>query len=324
MQNGAIRSLKEAKNMTRATRTEISLMVSNLTQLTSYLNKTTDQSDKYTSSLRLLKATLKDTTGQATSYVDSLGDIAGLDEPTLTRQIAKFAQIGESLNMSDYYANVFAKDLMNLSTKLAMLYNIDFSVMAQNVQNAVQGTQTTLKGTTGIYATEMNEQALLMENGINRTVNSLNEAELAIVRYASILRQVTNDTDVYQDAVNSLAWQKQILSAQTKRLATAIGQLLTPVFTQLYTVANAVLMVIIEIIKWIGKLVGISIDTTKTTSEATNGYNKLGSSIKNASENARKSLRSFDKLNNITTPSSSGANAGGGLGVDPRNTRLVK
>lgn len=323
MQNGAIQSLKQAKDMTRATRTEVTLMISSLSQLTSYLNKTTDQSDKYTSSLRLLKTTLKETTNEAISYVDTLTEMVGLDEPRLTKQMGLFSQIGESLNMSHHYSELFAEDLTKLTTKLALLYNIDFSVMASNVQKAIQGTQTTLKAATGIEASAMNEQALLVENGINRQVNSLNEAELAIVRYGAILRQVTNDTSVYQDAVNSLAWQKQILSSQVKRLATAIGQLLTPVFTKLYTVANAVLMVIVEIIQWIGKLVGISIDTTKTTSEAADGYNKLGAGIKSAADNAKKSLRSFDKLNNITTPSSSGADASAGLGVDPKILGLL-
>ena len=284
------------------------------------LKKVTDASDKYATSLRLLNTVLGDSTGKATAFISKLTEMTGLDETTLTNQIAKFSQLGESLNLSDQYAEQFAEDLTLLSTKLAMLYNTDYSVMATRLQRAIQGTQTSTERLTGISATEAGRQAVLFENGINRQISSLNEAELAIVNYAAILRRVTNDTSVYQDAVNSLAWQKQILASQVRRLATAFGQLLTPALTKVFTALNAVLMVVIDIIKFLGRLAGITIDVSKSVGGAggvSSGFDKVGKSIKGAADTAKRSLRSFDKLNNITTPTSASSGADSGMGIDP-------
>ena len=317
---GAVSNLKQLKNATKATKTEIGLLIANVTELTKFINKATDASDKYNTSMRLLKTVLKDTNQDALAYVNTLSKMTGINEKTLTNHIAKFAQVGKSLNMTEKYAERFAEDLTDLTAKLAILYDYDFSVMASNVQKAIQGTQTTLRDTTGIEATAMNEQAVLMENGINRQVNSLNEGELAIVRYAAIVRQVTGDMDVYQKAVNSLAWQKQMLKSQVERLSIAIGQVLTPVLVKVYTAFNAVIIVITEIIKVIGKFFNITVDVSKTTASATtnmsSGYKDLANDINASAKAVNKSLRSFDKLNNITTPKETGAIKNNNLGID--------
>lgn len=275
-----------------------------LSKLTHTLAKTTNETAKYQTSLRLLKTTLGDTTETATKFINKLSEMSGIDETTLTRQTSKFVQLGKSFNLSTQEAEKFSEQLSIVTTKLALLYNMDYTKMASNVQKAMQGTQTTLKATTGISANSMSEQATLTAYGIDRLVSSLNDAELSIVKYATILRQVTSDNKVYQEAVNSLAWQKQILKSQVQRLATAIGSLLTPAFTTLYTVINGVLMVITELVSMLAKLVGIDIKAVSSAGDLADNYDDLSNAIGGASATAKKSLRSFDKLNNITTPSS--------------------
>lgn len=297
-------------------RSEVLLGVESLGRIAKSLSKLTNYSDELTTSQRLLNVVLGENTEQASRFVKQLSEMSGINESALTKQIASFSQLGLSLGLTGDYAEKLGENLSILSTKLAMLYNTNYDSMSNLVLRAVKGTQQSLTKTTGIYATETNMQAILLENGINREISSLNEGEMAILRYAAITRMVTNDMSAYQDAVNSLAWQKQILTAQITRLATAIGQLLTPVFEKLYIVANAVLMVITEIIKFIGKLVGVSIDVNKSTQGASASYGGLANNIEKASNAAKKSLRPFDKLNNITTPTEGSGSAGGGFGID--------
>ena len=300
----AVNSLKNVKDMSKQTRSELTLLISNVSRLGNTLYKTTKYSDEYTASLRLLKTTLGDTTKEATTFIKKLSNMSGLDENTLTKQTTKFVQLGESLNMDSELAEKFSENLSILTTKLSMLYNMDYTTMASTIQKAIQGSQVSLKSKTGIVLNELSEQTTLNAYGIDRQVSSLNDAEIALVKYATILRQVSNDSNVYQDAVNSLAWQKQILTAQVKRLANAVGQLLTPVFTRLVTVLNAVLMVITEIVSMLASLVGANIKVSNGVNAVSDGYKNLGASIGGASNTAKKSLRAFDKLNNITTPSS--------------------
>lgn len=309
-------TIGETKEVIKKTRLEMIQSIEFLNKSTKLLLKATENSTRYTTSLRTLKTVLGDTSKIATNYVDNLSKMTGLDEATLTDQMVKFSQLGKSISLSDKYAEKFAEDLSTLTTKLALLYDTDYSVMASNVQKAIQGTQTTLKATTGIEANTLSEQALLMSYGIDRQVSSLNEAEKSIVRYASILQQVTSRNQVYQDSVNSLAWQKQMLTAQIRRLATVIGGALTPAFTNLYTIANAVLIVITEIIKVIAQLVGGTVRDTSDIEQVSDTFDELGNSVGGASATIKKSLRSFDKLNNITTPSGGGGGVASALGID--------
>ena len=297
------------------------LATTNFIKLAKTISQLTDYTDEYTTSLRLLKTTLGNSTGEATKFIDKLSEMAGIDTATLNKQTARFVQLGESLSFSNEQAEKFSENLSVLSTKLAMLYNTDYETMGKALQKAVQGSQVTLKTKTGIAINDISLQSTLNANAIDREVSSLNDAEKAIVRYATILRQVTDDNNVYQDAVNSLAWQKQMLSYQFKKLATTIGQVFTPVMTQLYTVLNAVLMVITELIKMFAQLINVNLSLDSSVEDVSSGYDDLGTSIGKAANTAKKSLRGFDKLNNITTPTTGGG--GNALGIDNSLLKLL-
>lgn len=311
---------KLSKSMTNL-KSSVLLTTNNFIGFVKTLSKLTDYTDGYNTSVRLLKTTLGNSTEQATQFINKLGEMSGISTATLNKQTAKFVQLGESLNFSNEQAEKFSENLSILSTKLSLLYNMDYETMANSLQKAVQGSQVTLKSRTGIAINDVSLQATLNANAINREVSSLNDAEKAIVRYATILRQVTNDTSVYQDAVNSLAWQKQMLSYQMKKLAAVTGQLLTPALTQLYIVMNGVIMAAIEIVKILGKLFNINVDISGSVSSTADDYDDLGASIGKAANIAKKSLRGFDKLNNITTPSTSGGS--GAFGIDSALLKLL-
>ena len=290
------------------------LMINNLKHATQIIAKLTHHTDDYVVSMRLMNTVFKDGAKQAGAFVEKMAAITGLDEQTLARQASMFRQVGESINLTDKYATKLSEGLTTLTAKMAMLYNKDYVVMANALQRAIQGTQETLKIMTGIEATELGQQALLNSYGIDRQVSSLNEAERSIVMYASILKKVAGENQIYSDTVNSVAWQKQMLTAQVKRLATSLGAVLYPILQKILPVLNAIIMVLAEVIMAFAKLIGFNGDVASSGNEAAESFNNLASGVAAAGK-ASKQLRGFDKLNNITTPSASGASAG--VSVDP-------
>ena len=304
-------------------RKSVLLLINNLRKTTQIIKQLTDYTDDYVSSMRLMNIVFKDGAKEANAFAERMAKITGLDEPTLIRQISMFRQLGESINLTNEYSDKLAEGLTTLAAKMSILYNKDFTVMATALQRAIQGTQETMKAMTGIEATELGQQMVLTSHGIDRQVSSLNEAERSIVMYASILEKVTNDQRIYADAVNSVAWQKQMLTAQVKRLGAAIGGALYPVLQKVLPILNAILMVITEIITIFAKLIGFSVDASSSVGETTESYNNLAKGITNAGNAAKKQLRGFDKLNNITTPTSGGASAGGDISVDPKVLGLL-
>lgn len=303
------------KELQKAQR-QMTLMISKLKSVGQIIQKITGYTDDYITALRLMNMTFDGSADAASKFVKNMSEMTGLDEATLTKQISLFKQLGDSFNMSDEYSTKFAESLTDLSAKLAILYNKDYQTMATTLQRAIQGTQTTLKSMTGIEVTDAAQQFILTSNGINKTVSSLNDAEKAIVNYAAILRQVTSDNNVYANAVNSVAWQKQMLTAQVKRLGAALGGVLYPILQRILPVLNAILMVLTEIIKIFGSFLGFSVESASNINSTADSYKNLASGITSAGKAAKKQLRGFDKLNNITTPSAGGGACGGALGID--------
>lgn len=312
LKEGAAKSIDQIKTMYK----QASAMAIGLKKVASAIKVVTDYTDDYVSSMRLMNVVFGETSDTMKNFVNTMSEMTGLEESKLTRQITLFRQLGESIDLTDEYADKFAKGLTTLSAKMAILYNKDYGVMATALQRAIQGTQETLKAMTGIEATELGQQILLTTHGINKQVSALNEAERSIVMYASILEQVTNNNKAYEDSVNSVAWQKQMLTAQIKRLGAAIGGVLYPILQKILPVFNAILMVLTEIITMLGALVGFSVDSASNIGSVADSYHGLAGGINAAGNAAKKQLRGFDKLNNITTPSKGGGGAGGGLGID--------
>lgn len=318
LKEGAKESVSQIKDMYK----QASMMALSLKKVATAIKQVTDHTDDYVSSMRLMNVVFGETSEKMKNFVKTTSEITGLEEAKLTRQITLFRQLGESIELTDEYADKFAKGLTTLSAKMAILYNKDYGVMATALQRAIQGTQETLKAMTGIEATELGQQILLTTNGIKKQVSALNEAERSIVMYASILEQVTNNNKAYEDSVNSVAWQKQILTAQIKRLSAAIGGVLYPILQKILPIFNAILMVLTEIITMIGTLVGFSVESSSKIDGIADSYGNLASGITAAGNAAKKQLRGFDKLNNITTPSSGGG-AGGSLGIDESILKLL-
>lgn len=319
LKEGAAKSVDQIKTMYK----QASAMAIGLKKVASAIKVVTDYTDDYVSSMRLMNVVFGETSDTMKNFVNTMSEMTGLEESKLTRQITLFRQLGKSIDLTDEYADKFAKGLTTLSAKMAILYNKDYGVMATALQRAIQGTQETLKAMTGIEATELGQQILLTTHGINKQVSALNEAERSIVMYASILEQVTNNNKAYEDSVNSVAWQKQILTAQIKRLGAALGGILYPILQKILPVFNAILMVLTEIITIIGNLVGFSVDNAAKIDTTANAYQGLASGITAAGNAAKKQLRGFDKLNNITTPSKGGGGGGGALGIDESILKLL-
>jgi hypothetical protein len=223
--------------------------------------------------------------------------------------------LSESLGLTDDNAVTLSKNLTTLTTKLSMLYNYDFNKMSTMLQEAIQGKGTTLATNTGLLVNENTMQNTLSALGIDAKVSSLNTAETAILRYLTVQNQLTNAEIDYGQVVNSVAWQKQILTNQVERLKTALGNALYPILQKILPVLNAILMVITEIINMFATFLGFDISSSvgnisSSVSAGTDDWDDYASSVQKATIQ----LRGFDKLNNIKTPTSTDTSTSG-LGV---------
>lgn len=139
----------------------------------------------------------------------------------------------------------------------------------------------------------------------------------------SLTEQLKNSQGDFARTIESPANQLRILSEQTERFSRALGNVLMPILSAILPYLNAFLMVLTEVTNALARLIGFELpefDYSSLTG-ASDSLLDLEDAMNGTSESAEKlrsGLRGFDKLNVITTPTSSGTGSGLGSGIDPR------
>lgn len=281
----------------------------------------TEKSATYLENMNLLDVAYKGDTQEAKKFVNTLSEMYGLDESWGYRQVGIFKQLANAMGLSDEAGNTLAKTLTQLAIDTSSLYNIDVDETSQILQSGLAG-QTKPVRRLGGDITMSTLQSTLDRNGIQKDISSLSYAEKRLVIVASILEQTKRAQGDWGRTIKSVANQQRIFQQQTERLSRALGNVFLPIVKTILPYLNGFLMALVEIVNWLAKLVGFKeedydffgkTDTSKLL-EDINGVDKgLASSGENAKK-LKQGLRGFDKLNNITTPTTSGTGAGAGSG----------
>ena len=294
----------------------ITALVHSFKTLTKTFSQMVSQSANYLENMNLLDVAFNNDTNEAKKFVNTLTEMYGLDESWGYRTIGLFKQLSNAMGLADETGTTLAKTLTALSIDLASLYNVNTQSAVEKLTSALAG-QTKPVRVFGADITEATLQMTLMENGINKLVSNLSFAEKRLLIVTSILNQTKEAQNDWARTIESLANQMRIMDEQMSRLTRAIGNVFMPLLKTIIPYLNAFLMVITEIINWLAKLVGYNEKefdffggTNESVEQLTQNLNQAGSSA----NKLKSGLRSFDKLNNITTPSAS--SSGVGLGVD--------
>lgn len=277
----------------------------------------------YIEDLNLLKVAFGDTADEAYKLTKNIAAVTGYDQASLVRGLGTFRNLTSTLGMTNQQADLLAMNLEKMSLDISSLYNVDLDRAAYALQGVLTGQPRTIKTLTGANVTQQALQNELAAMGIDRKVRSLNQAEKAIVSYLSLERQLINSNGDMARTIEQPAQMLKVFRDQLERAARSIGSLFIPVLQAVLPYLSAILMVISEIIQVITSFFGIDADSfwkdmEKGVSAGSGGFDNLSKSIggtSKAAKQAQLSLRGFDKLNVIKTPTSSGGSGGSGGGV---------
>lgn len=283
----------------------------------------TEKSATYLENMNLLDVAYKNNTQEAKKFVNTLSEMYGLDESWGYRQIGIFKQLANAMGLSDETGSKLAKTLTQLAIDTSSLYNISVDDASQILQSGLAG-QTKPVRRLGGDITMSTLQSTLDRNGIQKDISSLNYAEKRLVIVASILEQTRQAQGDWGRTIESVANQQRIFQQQTERLSRALGNMFLPVIKTILPYLNGFLMALVEIVSFIAELLGFNEEDydffgETDVSDLLEDINGVDKGLASAGENAKKlkqGLRGFDKLNNITTPTTgvTGVGVGGGSG----------
>ena len=266
----------------------------------------------YNKNMQKLQVAYGQVNSSGEKLVKTMADISGLDEAELTKSLGTFRQYASTLGIVSDKANMLSENLFKLSNDLASFYGEDTEDMARRLISAMTGETEALK----VLGADVSDNAIkqkALSLGVKENTSNMSAASKAILRYLLVVDQLKNAQGNFAKTINDVSNQTKIWNAQINTLKRQLGAFLLPILQTILPVLNAILMVVNELLGMLLGLFGIKIPTSSIVSGFDSIINGLDNTSSSAKE-AQKSLRGFDKLNVITTPTSSG-NGGGGGGI---------
>lgn len=275
----------------------------------------------YNKSMQKLQVAYGQVNSSGEKLVKTMADMSGLDEAELTKSLGTFRQYSSTLGIVSDKANMLSENLLKVSNDLASFYGEDTEDMARRLISAMTGETEALK----VLGADVSDNAIkqkALSLGVQENTSNMSAASKAMLRYLLIVDQLKNAQGNYAKTINDVSNQTKIWNAQINTLKRQLGALLLPILQSILPVLNGIMMVVNELLGMLLGLFGIKIPTRSIVSDIdtiNEGLNSMNSSAKEAT----KSLRGFDKLNVITTPTSTASAAGVG-GVDKRILDAMK
>lgn len=267
---------------------------------------------EYIENLHLLQVAYGETNSSGEKLVKSMADLSGLDISQLTKSLGKYRQLSNALGIASDSANILSENLLKMQNDIASLYNLNTADVSKKLMSALTGETEAIK-ILGADITTISLQQKAYNLGIQESVTNMSQAEKTILRYLIVQDQLASSQGDFAYTINSVANQTKIWNAQLDILGRQLGSIFNAILKPMLPILNGILMAINTIIGTLLGLLGIKTNVSSISDD----FLTLGTNISNAGKagkEANKSLRGFDKLNVIKTPTSSSSGGTGGIG----------
>lgn len=251
----------------------------------------------------------------------------GLSETSAKRYSSTMGAMLKSMGISSDAVLDMSKNLTGLSADMASFYNLSSDEAFAKIRSGISGETEPLKQL-GINMSVANLEAYALSQGINKSYNSMTQAEQATLRYNYLLSVTKDAQGDFARTSDSWANQTRILAESFNSVKASIGQGLINVFTPVIRIINKFisrLAVAAQTFQsFTEKIFGKSGSSSagglpSELSDAADETADMSSSMADTAKSAQKAkgaLAGFDKLNNrsSSSDSSSGGTMGGSSG----------
>lgn len=244
--------------------------------------------------------------GESSTIIDNFAKNAvkslGLSELSAKKYASTMGAMLKSMKLSDKQVLVMSQNMTALAGDIASFYNLSGDEAFQKIRSGISGETEPLKQL-GINLSVANMEAYALSQGIDKSYNSMTQAEQAILRYNYLLDVTKDAQGDFARTSGSWANQVKVLSEQWNTFKSVLGssfiQVLTPVVRALNLIMEKLIVAGQYFQRFIYMITGVKPET-KGASTAISG---LGNSLDDTTKKAKKTkkalegLQSFDRLN---------------------------
>lgn len=267
---------------------------------------------EYIENLHLLQTAYGEAGSSGEKLVQKMATLSGLDLSELTKSLGQFRQLTGAMGLASDSADLLSENLLKMRNDISSLYNLDTADVSRLLMSGLTGETEAIKRL-GADITNTALQQKAYNLGIQESITNMTQSEKVILRYLAIQDQLSSSQGDFANTINSVANQTKIWNAQLDILKRQLGSLFNAILKPMLPVLNGILMTVNVLLGSLLGLFGIKTDVT-SISKSFDGLSSSITSASEASKEANKSLRGFDKLNVIKTPTSSDTGGVGGMG----------
>ena len=263
-----------------------------------------DSAEAYAESFaKSLRENTEKLTGLSLSETGQIGfseyEGLGLSPGMVTQYSAMFAQVANSIGMTEKASVALSETFVRLGADWASLRNMDFEAVYEKLASAMSGQSRALR-TLGVDISLARLQEEAYKHGITKTVAEMTQAEKTYLRLISIVEQ---SEVAYGDLANTISLPAnsiRLLKQGLENFSTLTGTLFMPMLQKALPIMNGFVIALNRILVSIAEMMGID---TKNINQSIGGidenFGDLGEDIDGATEAANKfnkAVRGWDEL----------------------------
>ncbi len=269
------------------------------------LSNAKDSVSDYIENLNLFGVAMGDYAEEAYNYAKNVESMLGIDPSQWTRYQSVIMDMSKSMGVASGTANTMSKALTQLTFDYASFYNLSTDEAANKVRSAIAGEIEPVRAL-GKDLSVAKLQLTATELGINGTVDAMTQADKAMLRTITLLRQSTSAQGDLARTLDEPANQMRIFAAQTEMLSRALGELFLPLLQEVLPYAISTVKVLRMVTEEFARLAGFELPEFKSAS-ATEEVESLGGALEEAADEAERLFQlSFDELNILGSQASAG------------------
>lgn len=283
--------------------------------------------NSYIENVNLFTVSMGKYADEAMDYAEKVQDAMGIDMSEFIRNQGIFMNMASGFGVAEDKAYKLSKGLTELAYDISSFYNVDVDTAFQRLQSGIAGEIEPVRRW-GIALDQASMQEWMLKKGIDAKVNSLNQADKAMIRYNMMVEAMAGNGAIgdFARTLITPANAIRILQQQITQLSRAIGSLFIPILIKVIPYVQAFVKVLTSAIQTLASFFGFQMPQIDYSGmeKLSAGASGASDSLDDAAKSAKKLkdyTMGFDELN-IINPDAGSAGSGlsagvSGLGLDP-------
>ena len=272
----------------------------------------------YIEDVNLFSVSMGKYADEAKAYAESVSEIMGIDPGEWMRSQGIFQTLATGFGVASDKAYIMSKNLTQLGYDLSSFFNLNIDEAMEKLQSGLAGELEPLRRI-GYDLSQAKLEAVALELGIDKSISSMTQAEKAMLRYYTIMTQVTTVHGDMARTLDAPANQMRIFTAQIQMLGRSIGSIFIPILNKVLPYLIAATKVLRELVSSVASLVGFEMPEVDYSGVDSMGSiaEDTSSALDEATESAKKLksyMMGFDELN-VINPDDGSSGASESLGA---------